>query len=116
MAMMTDNIFQKIIDKQIPAKVVYEDDTVLAFHDIGPKAPVHVLLIPKKVIRTHADVTEADEKVLGHLHVVAAKLAKQLGLTDGYRIVVNCEEKAGQTVPHLHLHLMGGRDFTWPPG
>ena len=116
MAMMTDNIFQKIIDKQIPAKVVYEDDTVLAFHDIGPKAPVHVLLIPKKVIRTHADVTEADERILGHLHVVAAKLAKQLGLTDGYRIVVNCEEKAGQTVPHLHLHLMGGRDFTWPPG
>ena len=116
MAMMADNIFQKIIDKQIPAKVVYEDDTVLAFHDVGPKAPVHVLVIPKKVIRTHADVTDADEALIGHLHVVAAKLAKQLGIADGYRLVINCEERAGQTVPHLHLHLLGGRDFTWPPG
>ncbi len=116
MAMMSDNIFQKIIDKQIPAKVVYEDDLCLAFHDIGPKAPVHVLIIPKKVIRTHADVTEQDEELIGHLHVVAAKLAKQLGISDGYRLVINCEERAGQTVPHLHLHLLGGRDFTWPPG
>lgn len=116
MAMATDNIFQKIIDKQIPAKVVYEDELCLAFHDVGPKAPVHVLVIPKKVIRTHADVTEADKFLLGHLHVVAAKVAKELGLTDGYRLVINCDERAGQTVPHLHLHLMGGRDFTWPPG
>ena len=116
MAMMADNIFQKIIDKQIPAKVVYEDDTVLAFHDVGPKAPVHVLVIPKKVIRTHADVTEEDERLLGHMHVVAAKLAKDLGLADGYRLVINCDERAGQSVPHLHLHLLGGRDFKWPPG
>ena len=116
MAMMADNIFQKIIDKQIPAKVVYEDDLVLAFHDVGPKAPVHVLIIPKKVIRTHADVTDADGRVLGHLHVVAAKLAKDLGLADGYRLVINSGDRGGQTVPHLHLHLMGGRDFTWPPG
>ncbi|HVK16346.1 MAG TPA: HIT domain-containing protein, partial [Fimbriiglobus sp.] len=85
-------------------------------HDVRPQAPVHVLVIPKKVIRTHADMTDADEALLGHLHVVAANLAKQLGLSDGYRLVINCEESAGQTVPHLHLHLLGGRDFTWPPG
>lgn len=116
MAMMTDNIFQKIIDKQIPAKVIYEDDLCLAFHDISPKAPVHVLLIPKKVIRTHADIQAEDAPLLGHMHVIAGKLARELGLADGYRVVINCEEKAGQTVPHLHLHLLGGRDFGWPPG
>ena len=116
MAMMTDNIFQKIIDRQIPAKVAYEDDRCLAFHDIKAQAPVHVLIIPKKVIRTHADVADADKELLGHLHVVAAKLARQLGVSDGYRVVINCEERAGQTVPHMHLHLLGGRDFSWPPG
>lgn len=116
MAMMADNIFLKILSKQIPAKVAHEDDLCLAFHDIAPKAPVHVLLIPKKVIRTHADVAPEDAAVLGHLHMVAAKLAKELGLTAGYRLVINCDESAGQTVPHLHLHLMGGRDFGWPPG
>ena len=116
MTMMADNIFLKIIGKQIPAKIAHEDDLCLAFHDIGPKAPVHVLLIPKKVIRTHADVTPDDAAVLGHLHVVAARLAKELGLADGYRLVINCGDRGGQTVPHLHLHLMGGRDFGWPPG
>jgi histidine triad (HIT) family protein len=116
MAMMPDNLFLKILDKSIPAKIAYEDDLCLAFHDIKPQAPVHVLVIPRKVIRTHADVTEEDKELLGHLHVVAAKLAKQLGLADGYRLVLNCDESAGQTVPHLHLHLLGGRDFTWPPG
>ena len=116
MVMMADNIFLKILGKQIPAKVAHEDDLCLAFHDVRPQAPVHVLIIPKKVIRTHADVTDDDKLVLGHLHVVSAKLAKDLGLADGYRLVINCEERAGQTVPHLHLHLMGGRDFTWPPG
>jgi histidine triad (HIT) family protein len=114
--MLQDNIFQKIIDRQIPAKIVYEDDKCLAFHDVNPQAPVHVLLIPRKVIRTHADVTEADRELLGHLHLVAAKLAQQLGLQEGYRLVLNCKERAGQTVPHLHLHLLGGRDFSWPPG
>ena len=114
--MMTDNIFLKIIERKIPAKIAYEDDSCLAFHDINPQAPVHVLIIPKKVIATHDDVTEADEALLGHLHVVAAKLAKQLGLTDGYRLALNCKEGAGQTVPHLHLHLLGGRAFGWPPG
>ncbi|MDB5313394.1 MAG: histidine triad nucleotide-binding protein [Gemmataceae bacterium] len=114
--MPADNIFLKIIRKEIPAKVVYEDDQCLAFHDVGPKAPVHVLIIPKKVIPTHADITEEDAPLIGHLHVVAAKLAAQLGLTDGYRLVINSGPHGGQTVPHLHIHLMGGRHFTWPPG
>jgi len=114
--MMTDNIFLKIAERKIPAKIAYEDDRCLAFHDINPQAPVHVLIIPRKVIPTHAEVTEADEALLGHLHVVAAKLAEQLGISDGYRVVVNCKERAGQTVPHLHLHLLGGRDLQWPPG
>jgi histidine triad (HIT) family protein len=114
--MMTDNIFLKIAERKIPAKIAYEDDRCLAFHDINPQAPVHVLIIPRKVIPTHADVTEPDEALLGHMHVVAAKLAEQLGISEGYRVVVNCKERAGQTVPHLHLHLLGGRDFHWPPG
>jgi histidine triad (HIT) family protein len=114
--MMSDNIFQKIIDRKIPADIVYEDDRSLAFRDVNPQAPVHVLLIPKKVIATHDAITEGDRELLGHLHVVAAKLAAQLGLKDGYRLVVNCRERAGQTVPHLHMHLIGGRDLHWPPG
>jgi histidine triad (HIT) family protein len=115
-AMMTDNIFLKIIERKIPANIVHEDDQCLAFRDVNPQAPVHVLIIPKKVIPTHADVKEEDKALLGHLHLVAAKLAQQLGLRDGYRLVLNCLEKAGQTVPHLHLHLLGGRNMTWPPG
>ncbi len=114
--MTTDNLFQKIIDRKIPADIVYEDDRSLAFRDINPQAPVHVLIIPKKVIPTHADLTESDKELLGHLHLVATKLAAQLGLTDGYRLVLNCKELAGQTVPHLHLHLLGGRPMRWPPG
>lgn len=114
--MMTDNIFLKIVNKQIPAKIAYEDEHCLAFHDINPQAPVHVLIIPRKVIPTHADVRPEDRDLLGHLHLVAAKLAQQLGLADGYRLVLNCHERAGQTVPHLHLHLLGGRAMTWPPG
>jgi histidine triad (HIT) family protein len=114
--MMTDNIFLKIVERKIPADIVYEDDRSLAFRDINPQAPVHVLIIPKKVIPTHADLTEADKELVGHLHLVAAKLAQQLGLSDGYRLVLNCREGAGQTVPHLHLHLLGGRAMRWPPG
>jgi histidine triad (HIT) family protein len=117
LTMMTDNIFQKIIDRKIPADIVYEDDRCLAFRDVKPQAPVHVLIIPRnKVIATHADVTEADRDLLGHLHVVAARLAEKLGVQDGYRLVINCKEPAGQTVPHLHMHLLGGRNFGWPPG
>jgi histidine triad (HIT) family protein len=114
--MLKDNIFQKILDKQIPADIVYEDNLCVAFRDVKPQAPTHVLIIPRKAIATHADLTEQDRDLLGHLHLVAVKLAKQLGLDDGYRIVVNCLDRGGQTVPHLHMHLMGGRDFRWPPG
>lgn len=115
--MMKDNLFQKIIDRQIPATIVYEDDHCLAFRDINPQAPVHVLLIPKqKVIPTHADLTDADRDLMGHLHLAAVRLAAQLGLQDGYRLVINCQDRAGQTVPHLHMHLLGGRDMHWPPG
>ena len=114
--MMQDNLFKKIIDRQIPASIVYEDDQCLAFRDVNPQAPVHVLIIPRKVIPTHADLQEEDGPLVGHLHLVAARLAAQLGLHDGYRLIVNCQERAGQTVPHLHLHLLGGRDFRWPPG
>jgi histidine triad (HIT) family protein len=114
--MLADNVFLKIIDKSIPAKIVHEDDQCVAFHDIGPKAPTHVLIIPKRVIRTHDEITEADAPLIGHLHVVAVKLAAQFGLADGYRLVINCKERGGQTVPHLHMHLLGGRDLTWPPG
>ena len=114
--MLADNIFLKIANKQIPAKVIHEDDLCVAFHDVNPQAPVHVLIIPRKEIRTHDEIQPEDRELLGHLHLVAAKLAQQLGLADGYRLVVNCKERAGQTVPHLHFHLLGGRDMKWPPG
>ena len=114
--MLADNIFLKVINKSIPAKIAYEDDLCLAFHDIKPQAPTHVLIIPKKVIPTLDDATTDDQALLGYLMLVAAKLAKQLGLPKGYRLVVNCNEAGGQTVPHLHVHLLGGRHMTWPPG
>ena len=109
-------IFEKIAAGEIPATIVHQDDRVTAFRDISPQAPVHVLIIPRKEIRTHADLTEADKELLGHIHLVAGRLAEQLNLADGYRLVVNCKERAGQTVPHLHFHLLGGRDLRWPPG
>jgi histidine triad (HIT) family protein len=114
--MLGENIFLKILGKEIPAKIIHEDDHCIAFHDIAPKAPVHVIIIPRKEIRTHDLIDETDAPLLGHLHVVAARLAVKLGLADGYRLVVNCRERAGQTVPHLHMHLLGGRDLGWPPG
>ena len=114
--MMKDNIFQKVIDRKIPADIVYEDDRCLAFRDVNPQAPVHVLIIPSKVIATHSEIGEDDKELLGHLHVVAVKLAGQLGISEGYRLVINCKEPAGQTVPHLHMHLLGGRAMGWPPG
>src|ERR1700733_10792144 len=114
--MLADNIFLKIVEKKIPAKIVHEDELCVAFHDVNPQAPVHVLIIPRKVIRTHADIKPEDRELLGHLHLVAAQLAEKLGLSAGYLLVLNCKEQAGQTVPHLHLHLLGGRALTWPPG
>lgn len=116
MAMMATNLFLQILNKEIPAKIAHEDEHCLAFHDLHPQAPVHILIIPRKVIRTHADIVPDDAPLLGHIHLVAAKLAKELGLDAGYRLVLNCDERAGQTVPHLHLHLLGGRDMAWPPG
>ncbi|MBA2225751.1 histidine triad nucleotide-binding protein [thermophilic bacterium 2918] len=113
---MADNIFMKIIQRTIPAKIIHEDEWSLAFHDINPQAPVHVLIIPKKEIRTLDDTTEEDQSLLGHLLLVARKLARQLQLDQGYRLVINCREQGGQTVPHLHVHLLGGRSMTWPPG
>jgi histidine triad (HIT) family protein len=114
--MLKDNIFLKIINRQIPSDIVYEDEQCLAFKDVNPQAPVHVLIIPRKVIPTHADLKEEDKSLVGHLHLVAARLANQLGIEDGYRLVLNCKELAGQTVPHIHLHLLGGRPMRWPPG
>ncbi len=114
--MLADNIFLKIVNKQIPAKIVHEDALCVAFHDVNPQAPVHVLIVPRKEIRTHDDLKPEDRELLGHLHLVAVQLAQQLGLADGYRLVVNCKERAGQTVPHLHMHLLGDRDMKWPPG
>lgn len=114
--MLSDNIFLKIVEKKIPARIIHEDECCVAFHDINPQAPVHVLIIPHKVIPTHDDIKAEDRELLGHLHLIAAQLAEKLGIGDGYRLVLNCKESAGQTVPHLHLHLLGGRPFTWPPG
>ncbi len=110
-------IFKKIIDKQIPAKIIFEDEQCLAFHDIDAKAPVHVLIIPKKEIVSMAEVKEEDAALLGHILIVASNIAKQLGIADaGYRLVTNTRRDGGQSVDHLHFHLLGGRALGWPPG
>ena len=113
---MAETIFSKIIDRKIPARIEYEDDRCLAFHDVAPQAPTHVLVIPKKPIPSLADLEPADEALVGHLVVVATQLAAKLGLGDGYRLVVNCGRDGGQSVDHLHVHLLGGRQLRWPPG
>ena len=110
-------IFNKIINKEINSDILYEDGKSLAFRDINPQAPEHILIIPKKAISTINDITANDKEIIGHLFVVAAKLAKDLNISDdGYRIVFNCNDNGGQTVYHIHMHLMGGRKFSWPPG
>ena len=109
-------LFQKIADREIPADIVYEDDQCIAFRDINPQAPTHILIVPLKLIPTLDDLTPEDEATVGHLFLVAQKLAAQEGLTNGYRTVFNCKEDAGQTVFHIHLHLLGGRPLAWPPG
>jgi histidine triad (HIT) family protein len=114
--MMTPTIFKRIIDKEIPAEIVYEDDLCLAFRDVNPQAPVHVLVIPKKEIASADQLTEEDDVLLGHIYGVIRKLAKELGLENGYRVVSNCGNDGGQTVYHLHFHLLGGRQMGWPPG
>lgn len=114
---MSDDLFLKIIGREIPAEIVYEDDDVLAFKDINPQAPLHVLIIPKKHIRTLNDVQNEDEALLGKLLNTARQIAQDNGVADdGYRLVMNCNRGAGQTVFHIHLHLLGGRALSWPPG
>jgi histidine triad (HIT) family protein len=113
---MSKTIFQKIIDREIPADIVFEDDLCLAFRDVAPQAPTHVLLIPKKPIVSIAQLADEDAALLGHLWLTIRNLAQQLQLGRGYRVVVNCGEEGGQTVDHLHFHLLGGRAMTWPPG
>jgi histidine triad (HIT) family protein len=109
-------IFKRIIDKEIPAAIVYEDDRCLAFRDIAPQAPTHVLVIPRKEIPSLADANDDDTALLGHLVATARKLAGELGLAGGYRVVINCGSDGGQSVDHLHVHLLGGRSLGWPPG
>jgi histidine triad (HIT) family protein len=109
-------IFEKIAKKEIPAKIVWEDDDAVAFHDVNPQAPVHVLIVPRKVIPRLADASEKDRALLGKLLLVAAELAKKLDLKNGYRVVINNGPDAGESVPHLHVHLLGNRALAWPPG
>ena len=114
--MAEKTIFKRIIDREIAAQIVYEDDRCLAFRDNNPQAPTHVLIIPKQEIPSLADAADTDRDVLGHLLLAVKKIAVQLGLSDGYRVAINCGRDAGQTVNHLHLHLLGGRPMSWPPG
>ena len=111
-----DCIFCKIINGEIPSNKAYEDDKVLAFYDLEPQAPVHILIVPKEHIACAADITAENSAVIAHIFEVAAIIAKEKGLDDGFRIVNNCGESAGQTVKHIHFHLMGGRSFGWPAG
>lgn len=111
-----ETIFSKIIRREIPADIVYEDDLAIAFRDINAQAPVHILVIPKKSIPKLADAQPEDQALLGHLLLVAQRIAAQEGLTQGYRTVINTGEDGGQTVYHLHLHILGGRFMAWPPG
>lgn len=111
-----DCIFCKIANREMPTEIVLETEDVVAFRDINPAAPTHLLIIPKKHIPSLAHVGEADNKVLANIQIAAKDLAKQYGLSEGFRLVTNCGEQAGQTVGHLHFHLLGGRELTWPPG
>jgi histidine triad (HIT) family protein len=114
---MSDDLFLKIINREIPADIVYETDDVLAFRDIEPKAPVHILIIPKMHIRTVNDIQPEQAELIGKLYLAANKIAADEGISEeGYRLVMNCNKAAGQMVFHIHLHLLGGREFSWPPG
>lgn len=114
--MTEKTIFKKIIDKEIPAEIVYEDEQCLAFKDVNPQAAVHILIIPLKEIASIDQIEPEDKSLVGHLFYVARQLAKENGLETGYRTVINCGRDGGQTVDHLHVHLLGGRSLTWPPG
>ncbi len=113
---MSETIFTKIINREIDAEILYEDEQALAFKDINPQAPVHFLVIPKKAIATINDITEQDKELVGHLSLVAAKVADEMGIAgEGYRTVMNCNEFGGQSVYHIHLHVLGGKLLGWPP-
>ncbi|MGC9017598.1 MAG: histidine triad nucleotide-binding protein [Caldimicrobium sp.] len=110
-------IFCKIANKEIPSNIVYEDEKVIAFHDINPQAPYHILVIPKKHLSTLLELEEEDKELIGHIYLVINKIAKDLGFAErGFRVVVNCMEEAGQTIFHLHFHILAGRPMDWPPG
>ena len=114
---MSDCIFCKIAEKKIPARIVYEDEHAIAFEDVNPQAPVHTLVIPRKHISTLLDLKEEDNDLVGHLLKVANKIAKDKGIAErGFRVVTNCNPESGQTVYHIHLHILGGRQMHWPPG
>ncbi|MEO6874603.1 MAG: histidine triad nucleotide-binding protein [Opitutaceae bacterium] len=113
---MPKTLFQKIIDREIPAQIEYEDEDCIVIHDIEPKAPLHLLIIPKRLIVRIAEATAADQAILGHLLVVAGILAKKLNLAEGFRLVVNNGRHAAEGVPHLHVHLLARRQMSWPPG
>lgn len=114
---MPETIFSKIIRKEIPAKIAYEDEHCLAFHDVNPQAPVHVLVIPKKQIQSLESAEPGDASLLGHLQIVLQRVARDLGIHEtGYRVVTNCGNHGGQSVAHIHYHLLGGRAMQWPPG
>ena len=114
---MAETIFGRIIRKEIPARIVHEDELCLAFHDVSPQAPIHVLVIPKQPIASLVHLQASDAALLGHLWLVIAKVAAELKLNDaGYRVVVNCGQDGGQSVDHLHFHILGGRSLKWPPG
>jgi histidine triad (HIT) family protein len=114
---MTNCLFCKIISKKVPAKIIYEDEDILAFEDVTPQAPVHTLVIPKKHISTTLDISDEDEELIGRLFRTAGKIAREKGIAErGFRLVVNTNPEAGQTVYHIHLHLLGGRHMHWPPG
>src|SRR5262245_34695920 len=113
---MAKTIFKRIIDREIPADILYEDDQCLAFRDVAPQAPTHVLVVPKKEIVNVEALSDDDAVLIGYLWIVIRNLARQLGLRDGYRVVVNCGLHGGQSVDHLHFHLLGGRHLEWPPG
>jgi histidine triad (HIT) family protein len=109
-------IFEKIIAREIPAKIIWEDDDTIAFHDVNPQAPVHVLIVPKRVVPRLTEATENDRALLGKLLLVARDIANKLDLSSGYRVVINSGPDAGESVPHLHVHLLGKRALAWPPG
>lgn len=113
---MKDCLFCKIVAKEIPSEKVYEDELVYAFKDVSPQAPVHFLIVPKKHISSIDELEESDRELVGHIMLLVKKLTGELGLTNGYRVVINCKEDGGQTVEHLHFHILGGRSLNWPPG